>query len=92
MTGANLVISSSKWASLNSFIRFPLFACVDQFSPVSLFYTQSKTQAGTACGKRLARTNRIYEDQEVSQAVLSRCEVVLSWCEDQQNWKTLHFC
>ena len=28
--------------------------------------------------KGLARTNRIYEDQEVNQGVFSRCEAVLS--------------
>ena len=38
------------------------------------------------------RTNRIYEDQEVSQGVLRRSESVLSRCEDQQNFNALLFC
>ena len=33
----------------------------------------------------LARTNRIYENQDVSQAVFSKVEAVRSRCEDRQN-------
>ena len=51
---AKLVISNSKWASLNCFIRFAQFACVGQFSPVSLFYTLSKTRFLSSIQRMLA--------------------------------------
>ena len=47
-------------------------------SPVLLKKGALGSQAGTTCGKQLARTNKIDEDQEVSQGVLSRSETVLN--------------
>ena len=42
-----------------------------------MLYIQQQ-QGGTSCGKRLARTDRICEDQEVSKAALRRSEAFLS--------------
>ena len=44
----------------------------------------SSVGVGLSCPILGVRTTRICGDQEVSQAVLSRCEAALSRCEDEQ--------